>query len=97
MFGTVPLTILGFAPSIFQVKAGLRTLIPMEQKYIEEEPRVSKQVLHHLKKKKKKDSYLLYEPLFFNLLHADHCFTVTSQSNKPGKIYEKKNKTTNVL
>ncbi|XP_056275673.1 multiple C2 and transmembrane domain-containing protein 1 isoform X6 [Pseudoliparis swirei] len=28
-----------------QVKAGLRTLIPIEQKYIEEEPRVSKQLL----------------------------------------------------
>lgn len=48
IFGTVPLTVLGFAPTIFQVKAGLRTLIPMEQKYIEEEPKVSKQVLHHL-------------------------------------------------
>lgn len=33
-----------FALSILQVKAGLRTLIPIEQKYIEEEPRVSKQV-----------------------------------------------------
>lgn len=31
---------------LFQVKAGLRTLIPIEQKYIEEEPRVSKQVHH---------------------------------------------------
>uniref|UniRef100_A0A3B5JX56 Multiple C2 and transmembrane domain containing 1 n=1 Tax=Takifugu rubripes TaxID=31033 RepID=A0A3B5JX56_TAKRU len=30
---------------IFNVKAGLRTLIPMEQKYMEEEPRVSKQLL----------------------------------------------------
>uniref|UniRef100_I3K194 Multiple C2 and transmembrane domain containing 1 n=1 Tax=Oreochromis niloticus TaxID=8128 RepID=I3K194_ORENI len=30
---------------IFNVKAGLRTLIPIEQKYIEEEPRVSKQLL----------------------------------------------------
>lgn len=30
--------------SVLQVKAGLRTLIPIEQKYIEEEPRVSKQV-----------------------------------------------------
>ncbi|KAF0033384.1 hypothetical protein F2P81_013450 [Scophthalmus maximus] len=29
------------------VKAGLRTLIPIEQKYIEEEPRVSKQLLLH--------------------------------------------------
>uniref|UniRef100_A0A3B3SNJ3 Multiple C2 and transmembrane domain containing 1 n=1 Tax=Paramormyrops kingsleyae TaxID=1676925 RepID=A0A3B3SNJ3_9TELE len=27
------------------IKAGLRTLVPMEQKYIEEEPRVSKQLL----------------------------------------------------
>lgn len=30
--------------SILKVKAGLRTLIPVEQKYIEEEPKVSKQV-----------------------------------------------------
>uniref|UniRef100_A0A8C7MSJ8 Multiple C2 and transmembrane domain containing 1 n=1 Tax=Oncorhynchus kisutch TaxID=8019 RepID=A0A8C7MSJ8_ONCKI len=30
---------------IFNVKAGLRTLIPIEQKYIEDEPRVSKQLL----------------------------------------------------
>uniref|UniRef100_A0A8B9HWP1 Multiple C2 domains, transmembrane 1a n=1 Tax=Astyanax mexicanus TaxID=7994 RepID=A0A8B9HWP1_ASTMX len=30
---------------IYNVKAGLRTLIPIEQKYIEEEPRVSKQLL----------------------------------------------------
>ncbi|XP_029295736.1 LOW QUALITY PROTEIN: multiple C2 and transmembrane domain-containing protein 1 [Cottoperca gobio] len=29
------------------VKAGLRTLIPIEQKYIEEEPKVSKQLLLH--------------------------------------------------
>lgn len=29
---------------VLQVKAGMRTLIPIEQKYIEEEPRVSKQV-----------------------------------------------------
>uniref|UniRef100_A0AAY4AMH7 C2 domain-containing protein n=1 Tax=Denticeps clupeoides TaxID=299321 RepID=A0AAY4AMH7_9TELE len=30
---------------IYNVKAGLRTLVPIEQKYIEEEPRVSKQLL----------------------------------------------------
>ncbi|XP_074494376.1 multiple C2 and transmembrane domain-containing protein 1 isoform X4 [Sebastes fasciatus] len=30
---------------LLNVKAGLRTLIPIEQKYIEEEPRVSKQLL----------------------------------------------------
>lgn len=37
---------MSFSPAILQVKAGLRTLIPIEQKYIEEEPRVSKQVHH---------------------------------------------------
>lgn len=33
---------------MLQVKAGMRTLIPIEQKYIEEEPRVSKQVTRML-------------------------------------------------
>lgn len=30
--------------SCFKVKAALRTVVPAEQKYIEEEPKVSKQV-----------------------------------------------------
>lgn len=33
-----------FVHAVLQVKAGLRTLIPIEQKYMEEEPKVSKQV-----------------------------------------------------
>lgn len=60
-----------FASAILQVKAGLRTLIPIEQKYIEEEPRVSKQV-------NQQPTLILYH-------HVHPCFTVLSKTNKPGE------------
>ncbi|KAF3850979.1 hypothetical protein F7725_012751 [Dissostichus mawsoni] len=41
------LVLSSISPPHAAVKAGLRTLIPIEQKYIEEEPRVSKQLLLH--------------------------------------------------
>lgn len=65
-----------FAPSILQVKAGLRTLIPIEQKYIEEEPRVSKQV-------HQQPTLTLYHTVSFLSIH--HCTAVFSKTKKLGE------------
>lgn len=65
-----------FPTSILQLKAGLRTLIPIEQKYIEEEPRVSKQVKQH-------PTLISYHTAAFFFIYIHHCFAVLSKTNKP--------------